>query len=188
MSPVGAGLPLCFFVGQGAATVEELVSLHDVQAYRQTHCQNSRCQFGVARLLERHRPAGGTAAPAGGPPGLRFDAPVLVVSESLGARWRNPQRGFEEREPSGCGLNSASSRSLSMAMLTSPLKLAPASASAASGLFHGWRPAPAPVARWVRQKGSYLVDPASSHMLVSKIKPCMSKYKLLYTVKLRMAH
>jgi hypothetical protein len=28
--------------------------------------------------------------------------------------------------------------------------------------------------------GSYLVDPASSHMLVSKIKPCMSKYKQLY--------
>ena len=25
-----------------------------------------------------------------------------------------------------------------------------------------------------------LVDPASSHMLVSKIKPCMSKYKHLY--------
>ena len=24
---------------------------------------------------------------------------------------------------------------------------------------------------------SYLVDPASSHMLVSKTKPCMSKYK-----------
>jgi hypothetical protein len=35
---------------------------------------------------------------------------------------------------------------------------------------------------------SYLVDPASSHMLVSKIKPCMSKYKQLYTVKLQMAH
>ena len=34
----------------------------------------------------------------------------------------------------------------------------------------------------------YLVDPASSHMLVSKIKPCMSKYKQLYTVKLRTAH
>jgi hypothetical protein len=28
---------------------------------------------------------------------------------------------------------------------------------------------------------SYLVDPASSHMLVSKIKPCMSKYKRLYS-------
>jgi hypothetical protein len=29
------------------------------------------------------------------------------------------------------------------------------------------------------RKDSYLVDPASSHMLVSKIKPCMSKYKQL---------
>ena len=28
---------------------------------------------------------------------------------------------------------------------------------------------------------SYLVDPASSHMLVSKIKPCMSKHKLLHS-------
>ncbi len=37
-------------------------------------------------------------------------------------------------------------------------------------------------------KDSYLVDPASSHMLVSKIKPCMCKYKLFCTVKLRMAH
>ena len=27
---------------------------------------------------------------------------------------------------------------------------------------------------------SNLVDPASSHMLVSKTKPCMSKYKLVY--------
>jgi hypothetical protein len=40
----------------------------------------------------------------------------------------------------------------------------------------------------VRMESSYLVDPASSHMLVSKIKPCMSKYKQLCTVKLRMAH
>ena len=27
------------------------------------------------------------------------------------------------------------------------------------------------------EPSSYLVDPASSHMLVSKIKPCMCKYK-----------
>ena len=33
-----------------------------------------------------------------------------------------------------------------------------------------------------------LVDSASSHMLVSKIKPCMCKYKQLVLVKLRMAH
>ena len=32
-----------------------------------------------------------------------------------------------------------------------------------------------------------LVDSASSHTLVSKIKPCMSKYKS-FTLKLRMAH
>ena len=31
--------------------------------------------------------------------------------------------------------------------------------------------------RWLHTN---LVDPASSHMLVSKIKPCMSQYKLLY--------
>ena len=42
--------------------------------------------------------------------------------------------------------------------------------------------------RFLSFKVSYLVDPASSHMLVSKIKPCMSKYKQLCTVKLRMAH
>ena len=30
---------------------------------------------------------------------------------------------------------------------------------------------------WAWSEDSYLVDPASSHMLVSKIKPCMSKYK-----------
>ena len=31
-----------------------------------------------------------------------------------------------------------------------------------------------------RLDDSYLVDSASSHMLVSKIKPCMSKYKQSY--------
>ena len=43
-------------------------------------------------------------------------------------------------------------------------------------------------AAWCVSESSYLVDPASSHMLVSKIKPCMSKYKQICTVKLRMAH
>lgn len=41
---------------------------------------------------------------------------------------------------------------------------------------------------WLSFKTCYLVDPASSHMLVSKIKPCMCKYELIQTVKLRMAH
>ena len=43
------------------------------------------------------------------------------------------------------------------------------------------RPSGAVRARKVSLEGSYLVDPASSHMLVSKIKPCMSKYKQLYS-------
>ena len=46
----------------------------------------------------------------------------------------------------------------------------------------------APLSRKLEKRNSYLVDPASSHMLVSKIKPCMCKYKLFCTVKLRMAH
>ena len=41
-------------------------------------------------------------------------------------------------------------------------------------LFLGFRPRAS--VNFVR----YLVDPASSHMLVPKIKPCMSKYKSLY--------
>ena len=36
-----------------------------------------------------------------------------------------------------------------------------------------------PVGLAAVSEDSYLVDPASSHMLVSKIKPCMSKYKLI---------
>ncbi|KAG9438730.1 hypothetical protein H6P81_021325 [Aristolochia fimbriata] len=32
-------------------------------------------------------------------------------------------------------------------------------------------------------RGCYLVDPASSHMLVSKIKPCMCKYEQIQTVE-----
>ena len=38
-----------------------------------------------------------------------------------------------------------------------------------------------------KEKHGNLVDSASSHTLVSKIKPCMSKYKSS-TLKLRMAH
>jgi hypothetical protein len=40
-------------------------------------------------------------------------------------------------------------------------------------------PDPLPCAPATSSVVNYLVDPASSHMLVSKIKPCMSKYKLL---------
>ena len=38
------------------------------------------------------------------------------------------------------------------------------------------------------KKSTYLVDPASSHMLISKIKPCMSKFTDYSILKPRMAH
>ena len=37
-------------------------------------------------------------------------------------------------------------------------------------------------------KECYLVDPASSHMIVSYIKLCMCKYELIQTMKMRIAH
>lgn len=46
------------------------------------------------------------------------------------------------------------------------------------GLGYRLRPASAGASRDTLPM-SYLVDSASSHMLVSKIKPCMSKYKQL---------
>ena len=41
----------------------------------------------------------------------------------------------------------------------------------------GGRPRGLPLGELDGLQDSYLVDSASSHMLVSKIKPCMSKYK-----------
>ena len=43
-----------------------------------------------------------------------------------------------------------------------------------------WRGGPSRPPAPLGPQDSYLVDSASSHMLVSKIKPCMSKYKHLY--------
>ena len=42
--------------------------------------------------------------------------------------------------------------------------------------------------RGITSSSSYLVDPASSHMLVLKIKPCMSKCSVLLHTRLRTAH
>src|SRR4026207_284366 len=46
----------------------------------------------------------------------------------------------------------------------------------------------AAVVAGLSRRTCYLVDPARRHMLGSKIKPCMCKYELIRTVKLRMAH
>ena len=70
-----------------------------------------------------------------------------------------------------------------------PIFLEPHALVSSSERFCVYRLAVSPAREgWWSLQESYLVDPASSHMLVSKIKPCMSKYKQLYTVKLRTAH
>ena len=57
-------------------------------------------------------------------------------------------------------------------MLPSSRRLALASQAGAFGGFRGL------LAAISYMSDSYLVDPASSHMLVSKIKPCMSQFTL----------
>ena len=51
--------------------------------------------------------------------------------------------------------------------------------------FEDWRAA---VSLLSKPTESYLVDPASSHTLVLKIKPCMSKCSVLLHTRLRTAH
>jgi hypothetical protein len=59
-----------------------------------------------------------------------------------------------------------------------PSVTTPESATAGGGSGPRGRSSSRPAGRPLSYADSYLVDPASSHMLVSKIKPCMSKYRL----------
>ena len=77
-------------------------------------------------LLERHRPAGGTAAPAGGRSGPAFAAPV----PSPPTRWSALEKSSERIRGKGAFLRLCAppcavptgGRSLSMAMLTCPFQ------------------------------------------------------------------
>ena len=60
-------------------------------------------------------------------------------------------------------------------VLRSSARLAPKKAAAVQRLF-----VMCTIVLLALKSRNNLVDPASSHMLVLKIKPCMSKYKLLY--------
>src|ERR1700709_2198776 len=104
---------------------------------------------------------GGSASAAEGPPGNSVGA--------IGWPW-GPSPSPRRREgPPGSG---RSSRPRPPPEVLCPSGRAAASRAAAS-LKAGRPPRGGP-------HDSYLVDSASSHMLVSKIKPCMSKYKQLY--------
>jgi hypothetical protein len=80
--------------------------------------------------------------------------------------WRAPSgqpEGLRPDEPRMCGVRWRPRPSL-------VLTLTALSAPGGDESGRGFRPPSRPL-------GRYLVDSASSHMLVSKIKPCMSKYK-----------
>ena len=84
---------------------------------------------------------------------IAFRPPSALLSETS-----RDEKGFRvERLSSGAGVGQRESLSLSVCLS--------AEDTDASGC--------AP-----RSLSCYLVDPASSHMLVSKIKPCMSKFTL----------
>ena len=187
---------------------EALVSLHDVHTfatarYSQSVSHSLRRLWAVAR---RCVIAGATAAPAGGCARLVFSGVVRRVAAARpphrwSLRWWKSQRGLcgaacfsllvgvcspsrVGSPPQHLGRRDAASVEIVHNDTTSLRRRPGASARAACG---PRRRLLLEVVAW-RRYDSYLVDPASSHMLVSKIKPCMSKYKLLYTVKLRMAH
>ena len=76
---------------------------------------------------------------------------------------RGSVRGARAATPTcfGCGCARVSRRSVARSVALRVARVSPLNRGAARG------------------SAGYLVDPASSHMLVSKIKPCMSKYKRL---------
>ena len=80
-------------VGQRAASVEEFVSFHDVQAYPETRCQNNRCKFGCPLSWEGALSGIGRLAAQ---PLLRESRAECVLARRLGrlqivgVRWRNP--------------------------------------------------------------------------------------------------
>ena len=125
---------------------------------------------GWPALPDRWTGPGGTRTdePREKAPFPRFAAGPQGSGRAGGRRTTRPKRGVRPTRRSGFYRNT--------------LRPAPAGESRRSA-----RAGPRVPLRCGRLKDSYLVDPASSHMLVSKIKPCMSKYNL-YTGKLRMAH
>jgi hypothetical protein len=97
----------------------------------------------------------------------------LAWSDPDGLRPSQSSLGRPEAEPDRCGvfrseLGSVVPATADFEPPTSVINLPPGLQMVSGGAA-------------VAVKGSYLVDPASSHMLVSKIKPCMSKYKQLYS-------
>ena len=115
--------------------------------------------------------------------------PVLVLTTRKrkaallleGKRWSQALRLLDLREWVASGLSLSKKKSQLLRRRTGRV-----GGGARSRAF--LPPRPLPRRQKEKTKHENLVDSASSHTLVPKIKPCMSKYKQLYTVKLRTAH
>ena len=111
------------------------------------------------------------AAPAEGP-ALRLAAEAALVIRGVEAGWR-AARGVATLPPQRLAPGAPSPPPVAAMRWGT---LAPSDDSKLLGvLSQASQASPQRLAH-----DSYLVDSASSHMLVSKIKPCMSKYKQLY--------
>ena len=126
-------------------------------------------------------PGGGAHVAVGLHPGARGGYHLPSSARSLAPPLCGGQLG-SPRSTAGCVRRSSYPFMLGLSA-SSPPRPAPRHGG---GPGSGVAGAAAPSARQSHDR--YLVDSASSHMLVSKIKPCMSKYKQFCTVKLRMAH
>ena len=123
----------------------------------------------------------GAAANAAAPRSLRLVHPPVVVRATTGSavvevRAVTPRPTRTARKPRGRRVGAPSKNGLPLVgrPRCGPVRQAPrrnvwvATAPPSRSL-------PFPL-RDTRERDGYLVDPASSYMLVSKIKPCMSKY------------
>ncbi len=127
------------------------------------------------------------AACLGGSPSALVRPGVFVPARSIGPMGAQSTRGFGGWERHGGPRSAPAPHDCSDRRTgdrPDPLETTCGRAAPGPSPSRGGVPG-APLAS---RRTCYLVDPASSHMLVSKIKPCMCKYELIQTVKLRMAH
>jgi hypothetical protein len=125
------------------------------------------------RLPRRRRLARRCRGLHAGPPGLAARAPQGVAAPR-GRRGPGEHEGWKQDGARRAGGDPC--RPAPRARARRPWRawtLVASSSAPSAGGAAGRRSWPA--------HDSYLVDSASSHMLVSKIKPCMSKYKQLYS-------
>jgi hypothetical protein len=139
----------------------------------------------MASTPSRHSGASQGRYPPPGVTGPRYPPPWACMSQSAAASrpgrhlWRTAPWGTQWGQLDGPTPVCPKLQASSVGAAGAGRPKAPLPLATLPGVRAGSRPAAPP---WASPGGqdSYLVDSASSHMLVSKIKPCMCQYKHLY--------